>query len=30
VATALTYKLTLVTADETLIAAKPCAILANR
>jgi PIN domain nuclease of toxin-antitoxin system len=30
VATALTYELTLVTADETLIDAKPCPILANR
>jgi PIN domain nuclease of toxin-antitoxin system len=30
VATALTYELTLVTADETLIAARPCPILANR
>ena len=30
VATALTYELTLVTADETLIDAKPCSILANR
>jgi PIN domain nuclease of toxin-antitoxin system len=29
-ATALVYDLTLVTADETLIAAKPCPILANR
>jgi PIN domain nuclease of toxin-antitoxin system len=30
VATALTYELTLVTADETLIEAKACPILANR
>jgi PIN domain nuclease of toxin-antitoxin system len=30
VATALTYELTLVTADEALIGAKPCPILANR
>jgi PIN domain nuclease of toxin-antitoxin system len=30
VATALTYELTLVTADETLIDAKPCPILSNR
>jgi PIN domain nuclease of toxin-antitoxin system len=30
VATALTYELTLVTADETLIDARPCPILANR
>ena len=30
VATALTYELTLVTADEALIDAKPCPILANR
>lgn len=30
VATALTYGLTLVTADETLIEAGPCPILANR
>jgi len=30
VATALTYELTLVTADETLIASRPCAILSNR
>ncbi len=29
VATALTYELTLVTADDTLIAAKACPILAN-
>jgi len=30
VATALTYELTLVTADETIIDAKPCSILAGR
>jgi PIN domain nuclease of toxin-antitoxin system len=30
VATALTYELTLVTADETLIDARPCPILASR
>jgi PIN domain nuclease of toxin-antitoxin system len=30
VASALTYELTLVTADETLIDARPCPILANR
>ena len=30
VATALVYDLTLVTADETLIRAKPCPILVNR
>jgi len=30
VATALTYELTLVTADETLIEARPCPILASR
>ena len=30
VATALVYDLTLVTADETLIRAKPCPILGNR
>jgi len=29
-ATALTYELTLVTADEALIGARPCPILANR
>lgn len=29
VATALTYELTLVTADRTLIDARPCPILAN-
>jgi len=30
VATALVYELTFVTADETLLRAKPCPILANR
>jgi len=30
VATAMTYELTLVTADETLIDAKSCPILPNR
>ncbi len=30
VATALTYELTLVTADETIIDAKPCSIMAAR
>lgn len=30
VATALTYELTLVTADQTIVDAKPCSILADR
>ena len=30
VATALTYELTLVTADQTIVDAKPCSILAGR